>query len=142
MEEEEGMGDIQKGSCLCGAVSFEIEGALQSFFLCHCSRCRKDSGSAHAANIFSTSAKLRWLSGEEKVRTFVLPSTRHARSFCCVCGSALPGQQMQSALLAIPAGSLDSDFSMRPDAHICVADKAAWDEDLHTIRVLEGLPGQ
>jgi hypothetical protein len=40
------------GSCLCGAVSFEVSGAFDSFFLCHCSRCRKDTGSAHAANLF------------------------------------------------------------------------------------------
>ena len=51
-----------KGSCLCGEITFEIIGEFESFFLCHCERCRKDTGSAHAANLFSSSARLIWLS--------------------------------------------------------------------------------
>ena len=54
---------IYKGSCLCGEVTFEIEGDFDNFYLCHCERCRKDTGSAHAANLFSSTAKLKWLSG-------------------------------------------------------------------------------
>ncbi|WP_336799517.1 GFA family protein [Kaistia sp. MMO-174] len=129
------------GSCLCGAARFEVSGDFQSFFLCHCSRCRKDSGSAHGANLFSTEARLGWLSGEEKVRTFQLPETRHQRSFCADCGSALPGLQMDGALLVVPAGSLDSPLPMRPNAHINVASRADWDEHLEQIPRLDGLPG-
>ena len=129
------------GSCLCGAARFEVSGDFQSFFLCHCSRCRKDSGSAHGANLFSTEARLDWLSGEEKVRTFQLPETRHQRSFCADCGSALPGLQMDGALLVVPAGSLDSPLPMRPNAHINVASRADWDERLEQIPRLDGLPG-
>lgn len=129
------------GSCLCGAARFEVSGDFQSFFLCHCSRCRKDSGSAHGANLFSTEARLNWLSGEEKVRTFQLPETRHQRSFCADCGSALPGLQMGGALLVVPAGSLDSPLPMRPNAHINVASRADWDEHLEEIPRLDGLPG-
>ncbi|HEV7286358.1 MAG TPA: GFA family protein, partial [Kaistia sp.] len=71
-----------RGSCLCGRATYEIHGDFQSFFLCHCSRCRKDSGSAHGANLFSTEARLEWLSGQDRVKTFRLPETRHQRSFC------------------------------------------------------------
>jgi hypothetical protein len=39
------------GSCLCGAIAFEIAGSFESFYLCHCEHCRKDSGSAFAANL-------------------------------------------------------------------------------------------
>ena len=46
------------GSCLCGAVRFEIRGSLERFFLCHCRRCQKDTGTAHAANLFSATAGL------------------------------------------------------------------------------------
>jgi len=129
------------GSCLCGAARFEVSGDFQSFFLCHCSRCRKDSGSAHGANLFSTEARLDWLSGEEKVRTFQLPETRHQRSFCADCGSALPGLQMGGALLVVPAGSLDSPLPTRPNAHINVASRADWDDHLEEIPHLDGLPG-
>jgi len=79
-----------KGSCLCGEVTFEIEGEFENFFLCHCERCRKDTGSAHAANLFSSTAKLRWLSGEDKAKIFNYRSEGHIKSFCSNCGSALP----------------------------------------------------
>ena len=135
------MSDRHSGSCLCGTVRFRIAGEFQNFFLCHCSRCRKDTGSAHAANLFSTTASLDWLSGAGSVRSFQLPGTRHSHSFCATCGSALPGLQMDGALLVVPAGSLDTPVELRPDAHICVADRADWDEHLEDVVRLDGLPG-
>jgi hypothetical protein len=47
---------------------------FEKFYLCHCERCRKDTGSAHAANLFSSTAKLKWLSGQEKSKTFSMKS--------------------------------------------------------------------
>lgn len=131
-----------RGSCLCGDVRFEIEGSFQNFFLCHCSRCRKDTGSAHAANLFSTTAGLTWLSGADRVTSFHLEGTRHARSFCSRCGSALPMQQMSGALLVVPAGSLDDALNTRPDAHVCTGSRADWDQNLESVTQLSGLPGQ
>lgn len=129
------------GSCLCGEVRFEIEGDFERFFLCHCSRCRKDTGSAHAANLFSTTARLHWLSGEDKIRTFQVPATRHKKSFCSACSSALPRVEMDGTFLVVPAGSLDSAVEIRPDAHICIASRANWDEHLEDIPGMDGLPG-
>ena len=134
------MSTTHRGSCLCGAVRFEVDGDFAHFFLCHCTYCRKDTGSAHAANLFSTTAKLRWLAGEERVSSFDLPSTRHTRSFCATCGSALPKVQDGGALLAVPAGSLDTPLAIRPTAHLFVASRADWDHDLDTAPMLAGLP--
>ena len=128
------------GSCLCGAVRYEVHGAFEQFYLCHCGYCRKDTGSAHAANLFTTTARLTWLTGHDKVTSYDLPSTRHSKSFCSICGSALPRQQMDSVLLVIPAGSLDSPLTMRPDAHIFVASRADWDHGLESIRQIDRLP--
>ena len=127
------MSTKHSGSCLCGAVRFEVAGDFEHFYLCHCEYCRKDTGSAHAANLFSSAATLRWLSGEESVRQFNLPSTRHWNSFCIICGSALPHIQMNGALLKVPAGSLDSAVLARPDAHIFFSSRASWDEALDKI---------
>lgn len=127
------------GSCLCGAVTFEIEGSFDSFYLCHCQYCQKDMGSAHAANLFSQSATLRWLSGAETVRQFTLAGTQHSRSFCQLCGSALPGAQA-SGLLVVPAGSLDTNLAMLPTAHLFTSCKAAWDDDLSGVPAFERLP--
>lgn len=129
------------GSCLCGKVRFRIDGAFESFFLCHCSRCRKDTGSAHAANLFSSQAKIEWVSGEAEVRTYRLPGTRHQKSFCAQCGSAVPNLQMDGALLVVPAGSLDTPVAIRPDAHINLASRAEWDHRLHDVAAFDGLPG-
>jgi len=128
-----------KGSCLCGNVTFEIRGDFQSFYLCHCRFCRKDTGSAHAANLFSSSATLQYLTGEHLVKTFDYQASGHIKSFCQECGSALPNIQ-QEGLLVVPAGSLDSEVPIRPNAHIFYADKANWDHDLQKIHACAKLP--
>ena len=129
-----------KGSCLCGEVSFEIEGNFESFFLCHCEYCRKDTGSAHASNLFSTTAKLRWVSGQNMIKVYNLLSTRHIKNFCSNCGSALPSSQKDGNLIVVPAGSLDDKISIEPNAHIFVASKANWDQGLEHIPKLERGP--
>ena len=98
------------------------------------------AGSAHAANLFSSTATLTWLSGEEKTRQFNLPGTRHSRCFCSNCGSALPMLQMDGKLLVVPAGSLDSDLTARPDAHLFTASRAYWDQALEAIQGFERFP--
>ncbi|WP_445358917.1 GFA family protein [Microbulbifer sp. ANSA005] len=130
----------QKGSCLCGTINFEIEGDFGGFFLCHCSYCRKDTGSAHAANLFFASAKLEWLSGAEQVKTFKLAGTRHSKSFCGQCGSAVPREDPEVGLLAVPAGSLDRPIDVRPNAHIFMGSKAEWDRELEAVPKVDKLP--
>ena len=129
------------GQCLCGAVKFRISGQFERFYLCHCTRCRKDSGSAHSANLFSTTAEIIWVSGQENTKTFQLSGSRHVKSFCSDCGSALPVSKPEIGVLVVPAGSLDSQFDMRPDAHICFSSRAKWDNDLTSIETADGLPG-
>ena len=128
------------GSCLCGEVRFKVEGDFDRFYLCHCEYCRKDTGSCHAANLFSTRATLKWLSGAHAVTCFNLPNTRHGKCFCSICGSALPVMQIDEGLLIVPAGSLTGEFHMRPNAHIFVSSRAAWDEALETLPAVDGLP--
>lgn len=129
-----------KGSCLCQGVKFEVEGKFEHFFLCHCEYCRKDTGSAHAANLFSSTASLVWQTGEDKVATFNLPFTRHIKSFCAICGSALPTVQMKGQLLAVPAGSLDEAVHLKPSAHLFGSSRAHWDEDLAELPTFDTFP--
>lgn len=130
----------QRGSCLCGGIAFEVVGDFDGFFLCHCKHCQKDTGSAHAANLFSSAGSLTWVSGESLVKTYVLQNSKHTKSFCSICGSAVPSLQMKGKLLVVPAGSLDDDFSMKPTAHIFCSSKAKWDIDLDKINKFEKLP--
>ncbi len=129
------------GSCLCGTVRFAIAGDFDAFFLCHCSRCRKNSGSVHGANLFASNATIMWQSGEANIASYRVPDTRHERSFCRTCGSALPGVRMDGTLLVVPAGSLDGPVGLRPTAHIGCGSRAEWDVDLADIPHMDGLPG-
>lgn len=126
------------GSCLCGKSRYTIAGSFDRFFLCHCSYCRKDTGSAHAASLFSATAKLTWLSGQGSITTYKLPGTRHARSFCAICGSALPLADANG--IVVPAGSLDTDIAQEPDGHIFTASRASWDRDLSSAPHDESFP--
>lgn len=130
-----------RGSCLCGAVKFDVVGTLDRFYLCHCRYCQKDTGSAHAANLFVNAAQLTWLAGADSVAVFTLPGTRHTKSFCRQCGSALPNRQ-PGDVLVIPAGSLEAGVDLQPTAHIFTASRAAWDSGLETITAFDGLPNK
>ena len=126
------------GTCLCGAVRYEIHGEFEAFYLCHCGHCRKDTGSAHAANVFSSHSQLTWNTGQEVVRVFRLPGTRHTKAFCSTCGSALP--YAAEGFVAVPAGSLDTPLAISPQARLFFASRAAWDEDLAGLPTFSGLP--
>jgi len=126
------------GSYLCGALSFKVDGDFDRFFLCYCTHCRKDTGSAHTANLFSSTARIVWLSGQDKVQTYRLPETRHVRCFCSACGSAMP--HVASGFVVVPAGSLDTPLASVPDAHLFTASRAAWDRDLYNAPSFDTFP--
>jgi hypothetical protein len=119
-----------KGSCLCGGVKFEIARAVGPFELCHCSRCRKTSGSAFVAGVGVLREDFRLLQGGELVRTYeapILEAPPAFRScFCSRCGSPVPDPYSDSRWLEVHAGVLDDDPQLRPDRHIFVELKAPW----------------
>ncbi|MFQ3185746.1 GFA family protein [Marinomonas primoryensis] len=134
------MSHLHTGSCLCGAVKFELEGEFKKFFLCHCSRCRKTSGSAHCASLFAPGAQLKWLSGEEKLSFYRLEDTKFARTFCSVCGSNVPTDAKSRGLVVVPAGCLDTDVDITPQAHIFMDSKGNWDQRLVDVPAFDGMP--
>lgn len=118
---------LLRGGCLCGAVQFEVAGEITKFYHCHCSRCRKSTGTGHASNLFLQPAALRWLTGEESVRSFKLPEAkRFTRQFCASCGSPLPRQIKDTDIVIAPAGSLDTEPPARPQARIFWDSRASW----------------
>ena len=115
------------GSCLCGDVSYEISGNLGIFQYCHCSRCRKITGSAHAANIIIRPEHFRWLTGAEQVGRYEVPEASHfATSFCKKCGSSLPWKTKSAKSYVIPAGTLDTHPGIQPMQNIFCGSKADW----------------
>ena len=119
-----------KGSCLCGQISWTVKGPFEVFHLCHCSRCRKGTGSAHAANIFTRPENITWHSGEALIKRFDLPEAeRFSKCFCTHCGSPVPYLSRTGQYLLIPAGTLDDDPGISPRDHIFWADRANWYDD-------------
>lgn len=115
------------GSCLCGAVKFEIAPPSTAFRYCHCTRCRKTTGAAHAANLFLPAGQFRWLAGESLLKQFDLPGAkRFAVKFCSQCGTRMPHQVTGTGNMLIPAGVLDAVPDLRPDGSIFWGSKAGW----------------
>ncbi|GLQ29970.1 GFA family protein [Litoribrevibacter albus] len=131
---------MHKGSCLCGSVVFELAGEFDSFVLCHCQHCQKDTGSAHAANLFSTSGTLTWLKGRGLVKTFQLPETQHSKSFCQNCGSSVPTHAEKLGFVVVPAGCLDTPIAKTPNAKIFMRSQTKWSKCLENVQSFEALP--
>lgn len=121
-----------RGSCLCGGVKFEVACVSGPFELCHCSRCRKVSGSAYMAAIGVRRENFRFLSGQALVKVYEAPLVEspppYRVCFCSVCGCCVPDPNDTSEFFEIAAGLLDDDLNMHPDKHIFVEVKANWDE--------------
>jgi hypothetical protein len=119
---------VVRGSCLCGAVAYEVRLPLAKFLHCHCSRCRKGTGSANSANAYVLPDAFRWTRGEALVKRFDLPQARSfATAFCSRCGSPMPHATRSGREIIIPAGSLDDDPSVKPSIRLHWGSRAQWD---------------
>lgn len=129
------------GSCLCGEVTYQFVGPIKVFQYCHCSRCRKFTGSAHASNIIVDPDQFQWLSGEASVGRHELPEAKHfATSFCKKCGSSLPWLGKSGKAVVVPAGTLDDDPKVRPMHNIYYSNKAPWYVDTDGLTKYDELP--
>jgi hypothetical protein len=129
------------GRCLCGDVAFEVQEPPLRMFNCHCSRCRRSRGGAHATNLFYPMTALRWLRGENKIHHYALPGAKFfGTAFCERCGSFVPRIVAGRNAAVVPAGSLDGDPGIRPTAHVFVGSKAPWFEITDATPQFEAMP--
>jgi hypothetical protein len=117
-----------KGSCLCGGVAFAITGKTGPIGQCHCSKCRKVSGTDGNAVFYARADGFCWERGEDLIKEYLVPEGRGWRStFCGTCGSPLPHTDNDAKVYFVPAGLLDDDPGHRGyAAHIFVGSKAPW----------------
>lgn len=121
------MSKTTRGSCLCQAITYQFHGPEYIFQYCHCSRCRKFTGSAFASNILVDPKQFEWLGGEDLVGQFDHPEAKHfATCFCKQCGSSLPWLSQSGTAMIIPAGTLDEDPGIKPTQNIFWKDRAPW----------------
>ena len=129
------------GSCLCGEVTYQLREDIKVFQYCHCSRCQKFTGSAHASNIIIEPKDFQWLSGESFVGRFEVEQAKHfATSFCKKCGSSLPWLTQSKKAYVIPAGTLNDTPKIKPQHNIYYRDKAEWYEDVCKLTKYDELP--
>jgi hypothetical protein len=118
-----------RGSCLCGGVTFVVEGEPLRAVNCHCGRCRRARSAAHAANLFTTADGVRFTRGENHRGSYKIPEARFfMQVFCPTCGSPMPRIDRERGIAVVPMGSLDDDPGIRPQFHIFVGSKAPWFE--------------
>jgi len=115
-------GKTLQGQCLCGSIRYHVQGLSESFSVCHCSQCRRQSGHQWASaqckddDLIITGDTLSWYRSSPTAK----------RGFCSACGSflfwALDGEGKTSFSL----GSLNSPTGLRLEKHIFVADKGDY----------------
>lgn len=118
-------GSAHEGRCLCGAVSFRVTGPLREIIACHCSMCRRATGTFVAATAAADdhlsvtgSDRLGWYRSSDEAE----------RGFCRDCGSNLFWRRPGSGRTSILAGSLDQPTGLHIARHIFVADKGDFYE--------------
>jgi len=117
---------MNKGSCFCGAVSFEIDGELGPIICCHCSKCRKMNGTAFNAISLVKKADLRFKSGFDNLSNYE-SSPGVGRVFCKTCGSPIYSwRETMPDAVRLRIGTMDTPVPAKPSAHIFVASKAEW----------------
>lgn len=114
---------MHKGSCLCGAVSFTVEGDLPPPTACHCTKCRKHTGHYEAGTDVPRAAltvtggeHVTWFHSSEKVR----------RGFCAICGSSLFFDPPHLDWISVMMGAFDTPTEVKIALHIFVADKGDY----------------
>lgn len=116
------------GSCNCGKVQFKGLNKLEDVYICHCSTCRKSTGSSGIAVAISKVEDFIWVSGLEFVKTWKKPNHDWETSFCTTCGAPLPGTNDESTYY-VPVSLLDSGGEhLSVKHHIFVNSKASWSE--------------
>ena len=117
---------MHEGSCLCGAVTFEVSSPLPPPDACHCTKCRKHSGHVFVSSdvprksvTIRGSENLTWFQSSEKAR----------RGFCSTCGSSLfwdPIDQSKHDWIGIAMGAFDTPTETKIAVHIFVGNKGDY----------------
>lgn len=128
-----------KGSCLCRGIKFEFQDLPGKVFTCHCSLCRKSSGTAFATQAFGKRSTLKFLQGRELLQEYHTPGG--VRAFCSKCGSRLMNYARgASDYLSVAVSAIDGEYPGRPVAHAFVGSKAKWHEPSTDIPRFDDLP--
>jgi hypothetical protein len=134
---------VLTGGCLCGGVRFELTAPPEQAGYCHCTRCRRRTGTAASPQARVDAASLRILQGEALVKAWRPPDRGWEKLFCTECGSQLFSRDPEDPRrMGVRLGAFDGDPGVRPQYHTFVAYAAPWEAipDDGLPRHEEGLP--
>ncbi len=120
---------MRTGRCLCGAVTYELDGDLLATAICHCDHCQRQSGGAFSVNLVAHESQLT-ITGE--LRTYEEMGERAdavyvRRRFCPACGSPIVSELAQTpGIIAVKAGSLDDRSAVQPTVEVWCVDRQPW----------------
>ena len=117
-----------RGQCSCGAVEFEFSTDALRAYQCHCSICRKASGSAYSTTLMAPESKFSWVRGMEYVSSYA-KENGYKVNFCSRCGSPVPNKFRNFSLYSVPVGSLEGTPNIEVVAKIYLGSRATWDKD-------------
>lgn len=126
-----------RGSCLCGAVRYEVDRLDRPIGHCHCATCRKAHASAYATTAGVLREHFRWTAGEAGLRDYE-SSPGKRRRFCTRCGTHLVAERDEWPYVILRVATLDEDPGERPALHIWTSHRVPW---LEGERPLEGEGG-
>ena len=115
-----------RGKCLCGGVEFELSGRIPRLYQCHCSRCRRVSGSAANAAMIVGREQFAWAGGEDLIERYATADGWQSH-FCRRCGSPLPNPARGDSAWWVPVGLLEDGADLELGAHLYVGSKASWE---------------
>lgn len=117
------------GRCLCGKVSYELDGDVVATAVCHCDHCQRQSGGAFSVNLIAHESQLT-VSGD--LQTYEETGEKGdavyvRRRFCGSCGSPVVSELVQTeGVVAVKAGTLDDKADVRPNVEVWCVDKQPW----------------
>jgi len=123
---------VRTGSCLCGARRYAIDGEIGGVWVCHCSLCRKVTGSGGISILIVPKSQFRWIKGEDHCVTYQLRPT-YSTTRCATCGTPLPAETDEKNVY-VTAGTLDDPLGTGIAVRIFCASRADWDRDAADVK--------
>ncbi|MGB3553684.1 MAG: GFA family protein [Jannaschia sp.] len=127
-----------RGACLCRSVTYEVADAFGYAMNCHCSECRRATGSAFKPFGGLPIGQVRIVTGEDRTFHYGEGIDRDVR--CRICGSLLWSVVRDGAFAHVTLGTLDDVPSVEPQAHIFAGSKADWYQIRDDLPQHEALP--
>ena len=112
------------GKCFCGAVHYAVADEFVYAMNCHCSNCRRTTGSAFKPFAGIGRDRLGITKGQDNLLIFGDQGANDTH--CKLCGSLLYSVVRDGAFVHVAMGSLVDDPTIRPTRHIFVGSKAPW----------------